>query len=82
MERKESGRCLCGAIKFEAHGEPIWVAHCHCQSCRRNTGGALATFVGWPAERFRFVTGRPQVYRSSPGVRRRFLRRLRHAPDL
>ncbi len=66
------GRCLCGAIEFEAAGAPLWVAHCHCQSCRRNTGAALATFVGLPEDRFRYLKGAPRVFASSPGVRRSF----------
>lgn len=66
------GRCLCGAIAFEARGEQLWVGHCHCRSCRRNTGGAVATFVGWAEDRFRYTQGTPSVFASSPGVRRSF----------
>lgn len=68
----QAGRCLCDAIQFEAVGPPLWVAHCHCQSCRRNTGAAFATFVGLAADRFRYSKGSPQVFASSPGVRRGF----------
>lgn len=25
---KFNGKCLCGRIRFEAEGEPLWVAHC------------------------------------------------------
>lgn len=60
------GRCLCGAIEFEAEGDAKWVAHCHCDSCRRHTASAMATFVGFPAKRFRFTKGTPKVYESSP----------------
>jgi len=66
-----TGQCLCGTIKFEAPPKPLWVAHCHCESCRRNTGAAVATFVGqrdvdvsWEGER--------SIYASSLGVRRGF----------
>ncbi len=31
------------------------MTHCHCQSCRRNTGSALATFVGFASEGFTYV---------------------------
>jgi len=66
------GRCLCGAIMFEAVGAPLWVGHCHCQSCRRNTGAAVATFVGLLQTRFHYTKGEPKVFASSPGVRRSF----------
>jgi hypothetical protein len=67
-----NGGCLCGAVRFEAAGPPLWVAHCHCHSCRRNTGAPVATFVGFRYSTFTFCTGNPGIYESSPGVRRRF----------
>ena len=38
MSEVYSGRCLCGAIKFEARGKPKGIFWCHCDSCRRHTG--------------------------------------------
>ncbi|MEM9630842.1 MAG: GFA family protein [Pseudomonadota bacterium] len=35
---KYSGKCLCGAISYEATGSPIVVAQCHCEECRRLSG--------------------------------------------
>ena len=65
------GGCACGAVRCRAAGKPKWVAHCHCRDCRRNTGTALVTWAGFPAERFAFE-GAPQAFHSSPGVVRRF----------
>lgn len=70
--RVETGRCLCGEVRFEARGEPLWVAHCHCHSCRRNTGGPVTTFVGYRREQLSYLSGERRTYESSPGVRRRF----------
>jgi hypothetical protein len=67
-----SGGCLCGDTRFEVVGAPLWVAHCHCRSCRRNTGAAVATFVGVSRGDFRYVTGSPVRYESSPQVWRSF----------
>ncbi len=67
-----TGGCLCGELKYEVKGDPLWVAHCHCFSCRRNTGAPVTTFVGFPIAAFRYVTGSPKVFASSPGVRRSF----------
>lgn len=72
MSEAEKGQCLCGAVKFEAEGKPMWVAHCHCHSCRRNTGCAVTTFVGLKQEQFRYVEGSPKSFTSSPGVSRSF----------
>lgn len=66
------GKCLCGNIQFRVEGEPAWVGHCHCHSCRRNTGAAVATFVGFSPDQVTYTTGERQIYKSSPGVRRGF----------
>jgi hypothetical protein len=67
-----TGHCLCGAVTFRAEGTPLWIAHCHCASCRRNTGSAVATFVGFRESQFAVTAGKPKVYESSPGVKRSF----------
>ena len=66
-----TGRCLCGDIKFSTEGEPIFVAHCHCESCRRQTGSLPASFVGFATEQVSY-TKDPQEYESSPDVYRAF----------
>jgi hypothetical protein len=71
-EPVRQGGCLCGKVRFEFVGAPLWVAHCHCASCRRNTGAAVATFVGVHRDGFRYVAGKPAVYESSAGVWRSF----------
>ena len=71
-DKTVTGGCLCGEIRFEAAGEPLWSAHCHCQSCRRGNGAAVATFVGFASDGFRTVKGEPRRFHSSPGVTRSF----------
>ena len=66
------GRCLCGAVTYEYSGPENWSAYCHCESCRRNTASPVTAFFGVPLSAFRFTGQPPAVYRSSPGVERRF----------
>lgn len=33
-----AGHCLCGAVRFRAHGQLREVVACHCSQCRRQTG--------------------------------------------
>lgn len=33
-----SGKCLCGAVRFEVAEPPVRMAQCHCEQCRRSTG--------------------------------------------
>ncbi|MEM9008083.1 MAG: GFA family protein [Cyanobacteria bacterium P01_F01_bin.86] len=73
MDRERiDGQCLCQSIQFQIKEAPLWIGHCHCQSCRRNTGSAVATFVGVSAQAIKFVCGERSFYESSPGVRRGF----------
>jgi hypothetical protein len=70
-----TGRCLCRAVTFVARGEPRWVAHCHCESCRRATSSAIATYAGYASSSVEWTGEPPAEYQSSPGVTRRFCRR-------
>ena len=74
-EETHEGGCLCGAVRFAFAGQPLWIAHCHCQSCRRNTGAAFATWVGVAADRFRWSQGTATRFGSSPQVWRSFCAR-------
>jgi len=40
-----SGRCYCGSITFLGTKKPHAVAYCHCDDCRRATGGPVAAFA-------------------------------------
>jgi hypothetical protein len=72
MIRHEGG-CLCGAVRFEALGTPRLVFHCHCFSCRRQTGAAVASFAAFQvSDTFRWTKAAPAAYASSPGVTRKF----------
>lgn len=39
------GGCLCGAVAYEASGEPAVAGHCHCIDCRKTSGAGHATHV-------------------------------------
>ncbi len=67
-----AGRCLCGRARFEARGGPKWVAHCHCQSCRRATASPLTTYAGFPADAVSWSGEAAAEFASSKGVIRRF----------
>ncbi|MFC3713946.1 GFA family protein [Sphingoaurantiacus capsulatus] len=66
-----TGKCHCGAISYEAEGEPEHHALCHCTDCR---GCAGAPMVGWIAfkEAQVRIKGTPVTYKSSEHGRRDF----------
>lgn len=71
------GRCLCGDIRFTVDLPSLWVAHCHCTMCRRQSGAAFVTWVGMDENRSRIDDPRQQLrwYTSSPGAERGFCQR-------
>jgi hypothetical protein len=46
---RSQGGCLCGAVRFEAAGEPYRVGVCHCLDCRKHHGAVFHTFAIYPA---------------------------------
>ena len=52
VERLRKGGCLCGAVRYEVHGEPYQSGLCHCQTCRRLTGSAFSATAKWRIEQF------------------------------
>ncbi len=70
--KSRTGGCMCGAVRYEVTGEPIWVGHCHCESCRRHTGAPVVTFVSFKPDQVAFTKGERRIYQSSVGVGRAF----------
>src|SRR5215831_5384446 len=73
-EIERTGRCFCGRVRFTARGEPKWVAHCHCKSCRRATSSPFTTYAGYPSAAVTWLGETPGIYHSTPGVTRKFCR--------
>ena len=65
------GRCLCGAIRFVATGEPKGVYWCHCESCRRHTGAPVSVFVAFDRDAYTVTQGAITKFDSTPGQTRR-----------
>jgi len=48
------GGCLCGALRWEADGEPAYMGHCYCADCRKASGSGFIPFMGFKADAVRF----------------------------
>ena len=72
QQEKVLGGCLCGQVRYEGKGEPLYTAYCHCRSCRHHTGAAAAAVVVLKQEQIIFTVGDRTIYNSSPGVGRGF----------
>jgi hypothetical protein len=61
--RRYTGGCLCGAIRYEAEGEPAYAGHCYCSDCRKASGAGFIPFMGFASAAMRF-SGQTRVFRS------------------
>ena len=56
-----TGGCLCGAVRYEAKGEPLYCGHCYCGDCRKASGSGFVPFMGFAASAVRF-SGETRVF--------------------
>ena len=67
-----TGRCLCGGVRYAAVGDVKDLCVCHCESCRRATGGLMVPWGTVSPARFTVTRGQLAEFRSSPDVVRGF----------
>ncbi|MFV0408411.1 MAG: GFA family protein [Paracoccus sp. (in: a-proteobacteria)] len=46
---KIEGGCLCGSIRYTSEADPLMVANCYCEDCRKNTGSTHSYNLIMPA---------------------------------
>jgi hypothetical protein len=49
-----TGGCLCGALRYEAEGEPSYMGHCYCADCRKASGSGFIPFMAFRSSAVRF----------------------------
>ena len=57
-----TGGCLCGAVRYEINGDPVRVAHCHCDDCRKATGSSFATNAFFKEDDLVVLKGTTKTY--------------------
>jgi hypothetical protein len=57
-----TGNCYCGQLRYEADGDPVMKAQCHCRECQYITGGGPNFFMLLPAASFRYLAGTPHQF--------------------
>ena len=67
-----TGGCHCGAIRYQANGQPLSHALCHCGDCRRHAGAPLVGWAMFPLDAVTVERGTPKTYASSEHGRRHF----------
>jgi hypothetical protein len=67
-----TGGCHCGAIRYQAEGDPITHALCHCTDCRRHAGAPMVGWTMYPNDAVKVTKGQPKIYQSSVHGQRHF----------
>ena len=60
-EPSTSGRCLCGAVRFEIDSPARGAGYCHCTRCQRRTGTASSASAAIDGTGFHIVAGEELV---------------------
>ena len=55
------GKCLCGAVSFEATAQGRGLYRCHCSLCRRQSGAGSNAATIVPLAAFRWISGEQLV---------------------
>jgi hypothetical protein len=53
-DQRYTGGCLCGALRYEAQGAPLFAGHCYCADCRKASGSGFVPFMGFASSAVRF----------------------------
>jgi hypothetical protein len=69
-DRRTTGSCLCGAVRYEVTGPLRDVVECHCAMCRR-THGHVAAYTAAPKGALRLVESRGLKWFASSSFARR-----------
>lgn len=67
-----TGGCHCGAVRYEANGEALHHAICHCTDCRKAAGAPLVSWIAYKADDVEVTKGSPKVRASAEHARRHF----------
>ena len=66
-----AGGCQCGAVRYALAAEP-YTEFCHCNMCKRATGGVFAALSGVKKSELTWTKGQPTFYASSTLSKRGF----------
>lgn len=67
-----TGGCQCGRVRYEADGEPLHHALCHCSDCRASAGAPGVAWIAFPEDKVRLTQGSTTTFRGKGSALRQF----------
>jgi hypothetical protein len=52
--KRYTGGCLCGALRYDAEGAPLYAGYCCCADCRKASGSGFIPFMGFSGKAVKF----------------------------
>ena len=79
------GGCQCGEIRYRLTVEPVFLAVCHCNDCKMQSGGVFGMSLRMREADVKLISGEPKCWTRPPrewraGQKLLFLRNLRDTP--
>lgn len=59
---KLEGKSYCGELRYQAEGEPMMRAQCHCRECQYISGGVPNYFMIMPMDGFSNTHSEPRQF--------------------
>jgi hypothetical protein len=66
MSDVKTGGCLCGAVRYEFTGEPLFAGNCYCTDCQKYNGSGHQSAIGTLESNYK-VTGPVSEYSMTGG---------------
>ncbi|MET0362913.1 MAG: GFA family protein [Sphingobium sp.] len=67
-----AGGCQCGSVRYTVQGDPVHVALCHCDDCRKSAGAPMVAWAAFTDANFAVTAGEPRTFNSSGNSMRSF----------
>ena len=74
-QQEAGGGCLCGEVRYRVNGHQLRGTICHCEICRKWSGGAFLPWTLFDQSQFEWTKGTPGVIQATPAVIRSFCSR-------
>ena len=76
MSTIATGSCLCGEVKYETSADFEMAGNCHCNTCKKITGGPFEAFAIIDEKHIKLIQGKDSLseYLISPKAKKHFCR--------